>query len=94
MKNLYTIDEPAAISFSGGRTSAYMLYRVIEAYGGTLPEHIKVLFANTGREMPETLDFVQACSEQWNVPITWLELGGYEAGWNLCLRAEKGRAKV
>ena len=31
------------------------------------------MFANTGREMPETLDFVNECSVHWNVPITWLE---------------------
>lgn len=69
----YYIDEPAAISFSGGRTSAYMLYRVIQAHGGTLPEHIKVVFANTGKEMPQTLDFVRDCAEQWGVEIVWLE---------------------
>ena len=60
----YFIKEPAAISFSGGRTSAYMLWRVLQAHGGTLPDHIKVVFANTGKEMPETLDFVRDCGEQ------------------------------
>ena len=39
----------------------------------SLPDEAKVLFANTGKEMPETLEFVKACSERWNVPITWLE---------------------
>jgi hypothetical protein len=60
------------ISFSGGRTSGYMLHQILEANGG-LPDRAKVVFANTGREMPETLDFVQECSERWSVPITWLE---------------------
>lgn len=60
------------ISFSGGRTSAYMLHQILEA-NGDLPKRAKVVFANTGREMPATLDFVQECSERWNVPITWLE---------------------
>jgi len=60
------------ISFSGGRTSAYMLHQILEA-NGSLPDSAKVIFANTGREMPETLDFVQECSQRWNVPITWLE---------------------
>ena len=72
----YFIDEPAVISFSGGRTSAYMLYKVLEAHGGTLPDHIKVCFANTGKEMPETLDFVRDCGEQWGVEIVWLEFNG------------------
>ncbi len=60
------------ISFSGGRTSGYMLHQILEANGG-LPDTAKVTFANTGREMPETLDFVQECSDRWSVPITWLE---------------------
>ena len=73
MGNPYFIDEPAAISFSGGRTSAYMLYKILEAHGGTLPEDVKVTFANTGKEMPQTLDFVKECGENWDVEIIWLE---------------------
>ncbi len=49
-----------------------MLHEILQANGG-LPDRCKVLFANTGREMPETLDFVHECGERWNVPITWLE---------------------
>lgn len=60
------------ISFSGGRTSGYMLHQILEANQG-LPDRAKVVFANTGREMPETLDFVQECADRWNVQITWLE---------------------
>ena len=65
-------DGNVLISFSGGRTSGYMLHQILEA-NGSLPDRAKVLFANTGREMPQTLDFVQECSERWQVPITWLE---------------------
>ena len=60
------------ISFSGGRTSGFMLHKILEANNG-LPDRAKVVFANTGREMPETLDFVRDCAAQWDVPITWLE---------------------
>lgn len=60
------------VAFSGGRTSAYMLHQIIEANGG-LPNRAKVVFANTGREMPETLDFVQECSDRWSVPVAWVE---------------------
>ena len=73
--NPYRINEPACISFSGGRSSGYMLYQILQAHGGTLPDHIKVVFANTGKEMPQTLDFVRDCGEQWGVDITWVELG-------------------
>jgi 3'-phosphoadenosine 5'-phosphosulfate sulfotransferase (PAPS reductase)/FAD synthetase len=61
-----------AIAFSGGRTSAYMLHQILEANGG-LPDRALVSFQNTGREMPETLDFVQECGERWGVKIVWLE---------------------
>ena len=74
--NPYYINEPAAISFSGGRTSAYMLYKILEAHDGKLPNDVQVTFANTGKEMPETLDFVQACSDNWGVDIVWLEFQG------------------
>ncbi len=71
--NPYLIEGPAFISFSGGRTSGYLLKHILDAYGGHLPNDILAVFANTGKEHPATLDFVLACSEQWNVPIVWLE---------------------
>jgi 3'-phosphoadenosine 5'-phosphosulfate sulfotransferase (PAPS reductase)/FAD synthetase len=42
-------------------------------WGGQLPCQAIVCFANTGKEDEATLKFVQDCSENWNVPITWLE---------------------
>tara|TARA_R110000772_G_scaffold131557_1_gene239806 strand:- start:4141 stop:4950 length:810 start_codon:yes stop_codon:yes gene_type:complete len=73
MTNPYLITEPTAISFSGGRTSAYMLWKCLEAHDGKLPDEAVVTFANTGKEMPQTLDFLQACSDSWGVDIIWLE---------------------
>lgn len=74
MRDPFRIEGPAVISFSGGRTSGYMLWRILQAHGGGgLPDDVRVMFANTGKEMPETLNFVQECSERWNVPITWVE---------------------
>ena len=74
MNKTYKIEGPALISFSGGRTSGFMLYQILQAYGGTLPDDIYVVFANTGKEMPETLDFIKDCGEHWNVKIRWVEL--------------------
>lgn len=73
MKSPYKTDEETIIAMSGGRTSAYMLWRVLQEYGGKLPEHIKVVFFNTGKEMPETLDFVRDITKNWNVEIAWIE---------------------
>lgn len=70
--NPFEITGNTCISFSGGRTSAYMLWRVLEANNG-LPDNCEVTFANTGKECEETLEFVKECGERWNVPITWLE---------------------
>ncbi|MBU8540213.1 phosphoadenosine phosphosulfate reductase family protein [Falsiroseomonas tokyonensis] len=73
MADPFLITGPAVISFSGGRTSAYMLRRILQAHGGTLPDDVVVAFANTGREMPGTLDFVAEFAARWNVRIRWIE---------------------
>ena len=57
------------INFSGGRTSAYMTKRLIDE---GLSDYI-VTFQNTGKEMPETLDFINECDNRWNLNIVWLE---------------------
>lgn len=69
----YRIDGPLLISFSGGRTSAFMLWNILEAHGGTLPNDVHVTFANTGKEREETLRFVHDCATYWGVNVRWLE---------------------
>ena len=56
------------INFSGGRTSAYMTKRLIDEGGDYL-----VTFQNTGKELPQTLDFVNECDKRWGLNIVWLE---------------------
>lgn len=70
--NPYKIDVPTCISFSGGRTSAYLLWRVLQENNG-LPKDAVILFANTGKEDDATLRFCHNVETNWNVPITWLE---------------------
>ncbi|MFJ1293922.1 phosphoadenosine phosphosulfate reductase family protein [Paracoccus yeei] len=65
-------DGNVQIAFSGGRTSAFMLHQILEA-NGSLSDRVEVTFQNTGREMPETLDFVAEVSRRWQVGVTWLE---------------------
>lgn len=80
--NPYKITEQTFVSFSGGRTSAYMLWRVLEANGG-LPDGAHVCFANTGKEDEATLQFVDRCSKEWSVPIIWLEYQIEDPGWRI-----------
>jgi len=69
----YFCHGPTLVSFSGGRTSAYMLWLILCAHGGVLPAYVYVVFANTGREHPKTLRFVHEVGTRWSVRIIWVE---------------------
>ena len=71
--NPFLLETPGVINFSGGRTSGYMLRKILDAFDNKLPDDLPVVFANTGKEMPQTLDFVHDCSTHWDVPIVWVE---------------------
>ena len=77
MADPFKIIEPTCISFSGGRTSAYMLWRVLQSNNG-LPSDGIVCFANTGKEDEATLQFVRDCETHWNIKICWLEYADAE----------------
>ena len=70
--NPYRVEPPFYVSFSGGRTSGYLLRHVLDAWGGSLPDGGHVLFANTGREHSATYDFVEQVGNQW-CEVTWIE---------------------
>jgi len=66
------MDKLLVCTFSGGRTSAFMalLVKNLPKY----KEYHKVfIFANTGKERPETLDFVNKCDLEFDLNIVWLE---------------------
>lgn len=99
MSNPYLIQGPALISFSGGRTSGFMLHEILRAHGGTLPDDVVVCFANTGKEREETLRFVHECGSMWGVHVHWLEwrdteAGFEEVGFNSASRAGEPFAKL
>jgi 3'-phosphoadenosine 5'-phosphosulfate sulfotransferase (PAPS reductase)/FAD synthetase len=73
MNNPYKIDRPGIISFSGGATSGFMLWHIIQAYDGKLPDDIKIVFSNTGLEHLKTLEFVRNVELNWRVKVYWLE---------------------
>lgn len=74
----YSLSGPTVVSFSGGRTSAYMLHQVLE--NNTDLSDLVVTFANTGKEHPATLEFVRECAERWAVSIAWLEFRDDDTG--------------
>lgn len=64
--------ENILISFSGGRTSAFMAKLVLE-----LPKYKKsniiVVYANTGKENEETLKFIDKCDKEFKLDLVWIE---------------------
>lgn len=58
------------VSFSGGRTSAMLSKVMLENYDR---DELLFTFANTGKEMPETLDFVNNCDTRWGLNVVWIE---------------------
>ena len=58
------------VSFSGGRSSAMMAKIMLDNYDRN---DLIFMFANTGKEMPQTLDFVHDCDVNWNLGVVWIE---------------------
>lgn len=60
------------VSFSGGRTSAFMC-RVIQEHPNFTDMQKLFVFANTGKELEATLEFVHRCDKEFNLDLVWLE---------------------
>jgi len=65
-------DKLLVCTFSGGRTSAFMGLMLKD-----LPKYKEFkklfIFANTGKEKEETLEFIDRCDKEWNLNVVWLE---------------------
>lgn len=59
------------VSFSGGRSSAYMAQWIKRTMGET--HDLLFVFANTGQEHEETLKFVRRCDEAFGLGVVWVE---------------------
>lgn len=60
------------ISFSGGETSAFMTWWILNNIKNEYAQ-IKVVFANTGEEREETLEFIRDCDEHFGFETVWIE---------------------
>lgn len=70
------------ISFSGGETSAYMAQWLLTNKADHYDE-IVCLFANTGQENEQTLEFVERCDKKFGLGVIWVEAvvhHGYRKG--------------
>lgn len=60
------------ISFSGGRTSAFMA-KLLQEHP-KYKDHNKIfIFANTGKEDEKTLEFINRCDKELNLNLVWIE---------------------
>jgi len=66
MKNLL-------VSFSGGETSAFMAQWLKNHYRELGYENIVFVFANTGLENEQTLEFVERCDVKFGLKLNWVE---------------------
>ena len=72
LPNLFHLELPAVVACSGGRTSGFMLRRILDAHGGQ-PDDLKVVFCNTGLEHAATYEFLREMAGRWDVAIDWIE---------------------
>ncbi len=74
--------KPYIVKFSGGRSSAMMLMRLLESNQLNPKRGDIVIFNNTSAEHPATYEFTRQMKklteEQYNIPFFWIEYQTYE----------------
>lgn len=61
------------VSFSGGETSAFMCQWIKNNLQGKVYENVIYVFANTGLENEETLEFADECDKYFKLNLVWVE---------------------
>lgn len=69
--NLNIMKKKLVITFSGGETSAFMAQWIFKHKQDEYD--IVCIFANTGQENEETLEFVEKCDKEFNLNLVWVE---------------------
>lgn len=64
------IGEVIIVSFSGGKTSAFMAFQLRKQFPNVT---FVFIFANTGQECEETLIFVDKCDKEFKLGVVWVE---------------------
>lgn len=66
--------KPLIVSFSGGRTSAFLSYILTHTHKHLVKDYeLHFVFANTGCEHEKTLEFIDKCDKAWGLNVVWLE---------------------
>lgn len=60
------------VSFSGGRTSAFMA-KLIQEHPKYKNHEKLFVYANTGKELEPTLEFIDKCDKEFNLNLVWIE---------------------
>lgn len=63
---------PQVVSFSGGRTSAYLVYLMEQRRKAG--EDIHYVYMDTGAEHPKTYEFIRNIVKQWNIDLHCLRV--------------------
>lgn len=70
------------VTFSGGETSAFMGQYLNKEFQNEY--EMLFVFANTGMESNETLDFVNKCEKKFDININWIEAKVYHNAKKSC----------
>ena len=66
------MNEFNVVSFSGGRTSAYMIHRIQTMVSQGLIDNVKYVFMDTGAEHENTYSFVRQVVKHFNIDLVCL----------------------
>ena len=66
------MNEFNVVSFSGGRTSAYMIHRIQTMVSQGLIDNVKYVFMDTGAEHENTYSFIRQVVKHFNIDLVCL----------------------